>query len=374
MVGKRDGWFVVTVISVWWAGWCVMIQEYKEHAFHQCWVSTVVAVQRYPSVGWVTLLIVAFSFFCGWAPVMAGPVDVVVKKVTTPADVLQAMRYLDQELEALRRYVGAAKSDVLEFHVGQVAPHDVYFQALTLYQKTHRLYFEITREQQKPPEIIARVRTPADVLTVVESAHQLLDNVINEFDFVVEHQAIEKQKNITPSHVFQTIQATNRQLNHIIERRFAPSDTYMQITRAMGYAVRLLISYPEATPLPNPPPYEPNKTSGDVFLSLLACLNEVNTIYQLASLPALTIDASRLESETINPSDVFDLAALVVARLDYLHYEMGLQEVPPEAYYPGRKYPSDLYQRAAILLNQLQQFVRLIPKHGLPRPWGGEEP
>lgn len=315
------------------------------------------------------VVLVFFSFAMTQQSVAGGTNVVVTGTEVVPADVLLAIRQLDQEVEFLRQYMGVPKVNVLGLRVSNSAPHEVYFQALTLFQKVNRLSFEITRERRKPPETPVRIHKPADVLVLVEASHQLLDLVMSEFGVVLEHIPVERTVTTQPAEVFLAILATNRQLNRLLRQHFESSDVYMQVTQAIGYGTRLLTPYLDATPIPDPPAFVPNKTPGDVYLRLLDCLVEVQKIYAIVTLPLLDIDATQIEIANITPSDVFDLSALLVARLDYLYQQLGqqlgLEKPPQKAFYPGRKYPSDVYRRAGILLNQLQQLAKLAASHGL---------
>ena len=44
----------------------------------------------------------------------------------------------------------------------------------------------------------------------------------------------------------------------------------------------------------------------------------------------------------------------------YLHQQAGFLEAPRPAYYPGRKFPSDVYQRAGQLKIQLDELQGLV--------------
>ena len=67
---------------------------------------------------------------------------------------------------------------------------------------------------------------------------------------------------------------------------------------------------------------------------------------------------------TIQPSDVFDLATLLVSDLTFLYGT--LKDVPPipSVPFPGRKFPSHVYQESGVLLDHLralEQQVRANP-------------
>lgn len=298
----------------------------------------------------------------------------VEKTKVMPADVLLEVQALNRELELLRRYMGAPKANLLDIRVYNAAPYDVYYQARTLFQKANRLSFEIVRQQERAPAVPREVPVPADVLDLVKGARRAVQKVTTDLDIPKTDADSVREETRTPTDVLKAIQATNRQMNQLLERRFAPSDVYEQVTLAIGYAARQLSRYPEATRIPDKPPFEKEKNPSDVYFRLLDCLESISRIYKTADLEMVEIDSSHVDNSNITPSDVFDVASMVVARLDYLHRSFGLDKMPRETFYPGRKYPADVYQQAGILQAQLDQLKGLIRSKRVPSKQGGEKP
>ena len=321
-------------------------------------------------LGYWFILLVFTSFFVlpvsfGVSQVMDGESLITpTGEDVTLADILVEIRHLNQELEAVRQYMGAPKVEPLNIRVNHAAPHDIYFQAITLITKVNRLSFEVTRRRHHHPEESAKIYKLEDVLLLIKESHRILDGIMTGFGIVAEHSFVERLTATSPSDVFQEILITNQQLNFLMQRGFEPSDVYTQVTQAIGYATILLTPYPDAIPTPDPLAYIPNKSPGDVYFLLLTCLEEIQKIYASSNLSTLAIHAKQIDKDKITSSDVFDLASLLVARLNYLIQHFKNNEKPPKAFYPGRKYPSDVYQRASILLNQLQQLVQFVPANG----------
>ena len=72
----------------------------------------------------------------------------------------------------------------------------------------------------------------------------------------------------------------------------------------------------------------------------------------------LRIDETQIQQA--EPSDVYDVASLIVAELAYLHSKLTDAKSPREVYYVGRKFPSHVYQRAGILDRQLIELQRWV--------------
>ncbi len=307
-------------------------------------------------------LLLLFFFFMVSPAQGTGPSDSpgAISK-TTPSDVFFAVQRINRDLENLRLHMGAPKAIPLSIQIHKAAPHDVYYQVKTLFQKTNRLSFEIIRLQEQAPPLPGRLILPADVLILVKGAHRSIHHVLTELkipDYADMKPASDAPK--TPSHVFRAVLAINRQINELLERRFSPSDVYMELTLAIGYASRQLAQYPGAIRIPEAPVFEKEKSPSHVYFRLLDCLEIISRIYKTAGLEMLVIDSTRVDEKSITPSDVFDMASLIVARLDFLHKELGLVKMPREVFYLGRKYPSDVYQQAGILEKQLTQLERLM--------------
>ena len=279
----------------------------------------------------------------------------------TPSDVFFEVQRINADLENLRLYMGAPKTTPLGIHIHQASPHDVYSQAKALFQKANRLSFEIVRQQEHVPPLPGGLILPANVLILVRGAHRSIHHVLADLK-IPECADIKPVPGAprTLSHVFRAILAINRQINELLERRFSPSDVYMKVTQAIGYASRHLAQYPGSIRIPDAPAFEKEKRPSDVYFRFLDCLEIISRIYKTAALEMLVIDTTRIDKESITPSDVFDMASLIIAHLDFLHKELGLVTMPREVFYLGRKYPSDVYQQAGILEKQLKQLERLI--------------
>jgi hypothetical protein len=52
---------------------------------------------------------------------------------------------------------------------------------------------------------------------------------------------------------------------------------------------------------------------------------------------------------TVAPDDVEDLAALILEQLDAVHRVFPAASSQNRAYYPGRRFPAHVYQRAGLL-------------------------
>lgn len=264
-----------------------------------------------------------------------------------------------QDLERLRRFMGAPRIGAFNIGIHSDLARDLYFQTLTLWRKTDRLLFEISRVRATPPPTPKGELGTADILANLQNAHEILQQILRELRIATEPEASSGQ---TPARIdlFAALLDLNRQADLLLERHFAPSDAYMEITLAVGYAARLLARYPEASRIPEEPPFEPDKQPGDVYQRLISCLRSISRIDQTLGLAVLDIDTRQTDLTQLTPGDVFVVASLIVSQLDHLYKQLGGDKPPPQAFYPGRKFPAHSYQRAGLLQAQLQQLERFI--------------
>ena len=66
---------------------------------------------------------------------------------------------------------------------------------------------------------------------------------------------------------------------------------------------------------------------------------------------------------TVEPSDVYDLASLLVSELAHLHSLHGELRRPRRVFAPGPMFPSHAYQRAGLFESQLIQLEQLVKQN-----------
>lgn len=276
----------------------------------------------------------------------------------TSGDVFARVARLRSEVEVLRHYMGKPRDEQPELNVRGAAPREVYFQALTLFAKADRLCFEQTRQRSAAPAPPTGEPHPADVLRIVDAALHCVEDVKKYLGINSTIETEETEVANTPTDVFGSIVQANRQLNLLLDERFAPSDVFQKVTRAVGYASCLLEQDSTAEALPNEPELEPGKTPADVYSRLLDCFDKLRAIAEATGVEMLEIHVDDALINAAEPSDVYDVAVLIVAELAHLHSQLPNAAPPREIYYVGRKVPSDVYRRAGMLERQLNQLAQ----------------
>jgi len=140
------------------------------------------------------------------------------------------------------------------------------------------------------------------------------------------------------------------------------------LTLAIGYAARLRARFP-GDRIPDAPPLLVGQQPRDVYRRIIDCYFIIRNIAERLGLDILEFDTDRSRSDDPTPSDVYDIASLLVSELAYIYAQLDGSRPPRDVYYPGRKFPSDVYQRAGILEKQLLELRDLLDN----RPDGLEE-
>ena len=94
----------------------------------------------------------------------------------------------------------------------------------------------------------------------------------------------------------------------------------------------------------------------DVFMRLRHCFDLITRISGKKGVDVLVLEPVEREGVQVSPNDVSDLAALIVEELTDLHRNVPGARAPARAYYPGRRFPAHVYQRAGLLERILEDL------------------
>ena len=98
---------------------------------------------------------------------------------------------------------------------------------------------------------------------------------------------------------------------------------FIKSTLSIKYAAGLLKQFPGTTPLPKAPPFERGKQPGETFLRLVDCFQRLEDIAKHSGIPVLHFDRAAVNKAVnhfdFHPSDVYDMATLLVSDLAIFH-------------------------------------------------------
>ncbi len=274
-----------------------------------------------------------------------------------PPDVYRLITAISQEIEQLRWIMGAPTNRQRLPDVENASPYEVYFQVLTLHEKSDRLAYQQTHKNGPPASTPIGDISPADVYRTLQAARGRIQALGYNYSSFVAAKLPPIENHRTPSDVFKAVVQTNRQLNLMLEQRFAPSDVYRQVTRAGEYAIAILATYPNPSPPPKTPAVALGKRPADVFQHLLETYELVHRLGIKMGHPMLTLNSWTDNVDAVQPSDVYDIASIIVSELAYVHKRRpgALEPQPVQRFYG--KIPSDVCQRVEVLNRLLNELV-----------------
>jgi hypothetical protein len=302
--------------------------------------------------------VIAWSAFGASVAAHAAGAD---KSKSVLSDVHAKVAVVRNEVELIRFVMGRPKNEQDEIQVMGASPRDVYFQALTLFRKADQLCFDHERERAAEPRPPAGPPTMEDVVDVLELAIGRLRKVKVALEIDKKLDLPARGSSETATDAFRAIVQANRQLNLLLDKRFTPSDVFQQVTTGVAYASRLLEDFPEATTLPEPPAYEVGSRPQDCYRRLVDCYKIIRAVAQRSGAQCLEFNPTDAQIRVAEPSDVYDVATLLVAELAHLA-TLAQTKSPRPVYYAERKLPAHVYQRTGMLERQLTQLRSFVDK------------
>jgi len=232
--------------------------------------------------------------------------------------------------------------------------------------KANRLSLELTGSIGIQPKIrpSSDIR-PFHIWMMVNEAYKRILVVKQELGISAANPEIPKESSTTTTEAGGAIVAANRQLNLVLERPFTPGDVVHQVNLAIQYAAGLLKQFPGTSPNPEAPPFERGKQPGEAFLRLVDCFERLESIAKHSKVSVLHFDRTAVNKAVnhydFHPSDIYDMATLLVSDLAFLYANIKNLESPATVHYPGgRIFPSHVYQQAGILYAQLVELEERV--------------
>ena len=295
------------------------------------------------------------------ALVPLGPVA--AQNDVSPPDVFAATMMLRQDLELLRQELNAPLEERDLVKVSNAAPREVYFQAITLRLKSERLCSQQLENTVGLPTSVSitpdRELRPSDVLEVVLQAQGQIRCATAFFGLAATREAPARDSTKTPTDVFQSIVQANRQINLLLKEQFSPNEVIAAVRLANTYTTAVLDDLAPVWRASSTPasPFVEGKRPVDVYQALYGCNQIIERIAQQSGLEIL-----RFEPELrpdIVPSDVFNLATLIVSQLRYFSTFTSVEVSHRFRSEPDRT-PSHVHQEAETLRSNLQVLAKLV--------------
>jgi len=262
---------------------------------------------------------------------------------------------IKQETEQL--YYEFGKTPVKHFHykISGVNEIDLYYQTLNIFKKIDRLVFDHIGSLglQVFPIAFSKIRLEHSIKNATDSLERI-KAIRKKNHFEIISLKLEQHENIDFDSIYQLALQINRMLNSLVDTPYQPSTVYKKLTEAIYIAQNI---FKGESQLPILPPYINGKTPTDTYKLLLSVLKKINKQVKTLSYSCINLEVKKFPS-LISSADVYDIAFLVVTNLFYISEELKLNLKIPPIPYPGRKFPSHIFQ----ISQQIDEMVQLLPE------------
>lgn len=251
------------------------------------------------------------------------------------------------ELELVRDEMGRTKDTRPAPEITNAAPREVYFEAIAAWHKVTRLADEVGARMSRPAPAapVLRDLKPGHVLQLIEAVLAHVEDIKAHLEITEKASEPTLDTSKKPSDVLMMLLRVNRELSRVLERPMAPSDVYRTVALASAYAARMGAVADTVT-------FERKRKPADCYAKLEQCLELVGAAITKRGETALT---ERGTPSEINPTDVYDLANLVLGEVAFLHSLTNTAQ-PVHAFEPGgagHRLPAHVHQLARTLEAQL---------------------
>ncbi len=254
------------------------------------------------------------------------PIDAISGRVgedIQPKDVYARSLWLEKEIKLVDVDNNLTSSNTIPaYRVTKAKPYEVNFIAKSVLNKAQRLCFTYTKSLGgHTPKSRLFHDKPVNVF-------RLLNQSMISIQFVKQANEIKTRLNeeivadATPSDVYNKLLVNSRMISNLNTNKIKPSDVLAIVDEAYGVAVALKqdilkSNYKLNTGVVNEVQYS-DKSPQDVFYNLISLFDLItkyasdNLSKELLRLEPINVDRE------IEPSDVIDLASLVLAELTFL--------------------------------------------------------
>ncbi len=286
----------------------------------------------------------------------------------TAADLDVLLERVRREVELLRYHMGKPENTQGPPAADQAQPHEAFLQAQNLFRKANRLARELVGAPRQSPPVAppASDIVVSDIAEPLEAALEQVLAIKSKLGITSEIEPPQRDASRDLTSLYRATVQTNRQLNLMTEESFTAEDVYQQISLAITYAGGILAAYTDNDVIPAPPALEPGKSPADVYAELVQCMLLNRRIAESVGFPLLRYDPRGFRRVEPLPSDVYDLATLLVSYISHMASRLDAPEIFPEIEQPEYVFPFHTYQHALVLHQQLSRIANLVEKRGKP--------
>ena len=274
-------------------------------------------------------------------------------------DVYALASLVADEIETIREVMGRPFDDSPRLPASDVSQLEVYFQAQTLFRKANQLAQEYAgAERIAAPPLPEGGLSPADTHAVVTGALEQIRLAKGAMGIEAEGE-VQTRSSASATGVFMTILDANRQLNLLIGVPILPRDVFDQVTLAVLYSAAILSHYGAENLVPDAEPFDGYKRPADVYRLVLQGVDIVSRLADRSGASVLSLSSRRNIPDDIEPGHVYDVSRILVAGLAVVGDALDAEDVFPTLERPELIFPTQVYARATVLLQQLEQIEEM---------------
>lgn len=294
------------------------------------------------------------------APADKQPVSTSPQSEPTYGEICAQLDKLQADIELVRLELGKEPVDRIYVRVTNASPREADALCRLLFRKIGRLYNEQSHVLMNVPVSRKDRVTTADVLKSIKLTQDLTERLVEELGITERNEVKAAQANLDIDDVVAKLLILNRQINKLFSHGYTPRDVFAEVTLAISYTARIRELYPDSALFIETPELERRKRPADVFNRLIKCHGKVSAIAKQRGLPLLELESNVSSTDWVDPSDVHDVATLLVEDVAYLHSQFPDAKGPRLVFDPGRKFPSLVYQRVGLLEKQIDELSQLM--------------
>ena len=301
------------------------------------------------------------SRMAGFALLLIGVLPVGAQEIDNRTIYLLANSIAD-DVELIREVMGRPYDDSPRLPASEVSLRELFLQTQTLFRKSNQLAEEAgVSGEQSPPGAPADLSRD-DVYRTLELAAEQISLVKAAFGINEVIEPLRRETDISNTGIFMTIIDINRQLNLMLDETISAADVFQRIALVNIYAAGIVTHLMPGSPPPELPRIDGHMRPADIYELLLECIATVGRIAQkVEGADIMSLSARRNIPDDIEPGHVYDIAQILVADVATLAVAVDALDTPTlDLPVPELIFPTQAYQRATLLLEQLEQIDELL--------------
>jgi hypothetical protein len=267
------------------------------------------------------------------------------------------------DVELIREVMGRPYDDSPRLPASEVSLGELFLQTQTLFRKSNQLAQEAgVAERQSAPAAASVEIQPIEIYRALDSATEQIALVKEVFGITEVIEPLRRESSISTTGIFMTIIDVNRQLNLMLNESIRASDVFDRVALVNVYAAGIIDRLAPGAPLPQLPAISGHYRPANVYGRLLECIEVVSRIAQrVEGVQVMSLSSRRNIPDDIEPGHVYDIAQILVADVASIAVALDAVDTPSvELPVPDRIFPTQVYQRASLLLRQLERIENLL--------------